>query len=167
MRREQVERSLSAALRGLREETSGAAAPERVRETLRRAVRAQRRPAAAWWRAAIAAALLIGAGMTLQRWLDCGSGAAGQQAFQAAVWLPPEAGEDAVSPWFYHAGLPAPRSAQVVRIPVAPETARKFGVVRPPASLEAEVLIGDDGLARAIRFVRDIDSNRIQSKETN
>jgi hypothetical protein len=61
-----------------------------------------------------------------------------------------------VSPWFYSDGLPSPAGGQLVLIRVNQTTARRFGVVsdRP---LQAQLLIGDDGLTRAIRFVQSED----------
>jgi len=59
-----------------------------------------------------------------------------------------------VTPWFFYAGLPATERGQVVGIQVNRETAAQFGVYTASATVPAQVFIGDDGLTRAIRFVR-------------
>jgi hypothetical protein len=58
-----------------------------------------------------------------------------------------------LTPWYYSEGLPAPAQGQIVFIRVNPQTARRFGVVSA-GPVPAQLLIGDDGLTRAIRFVR-------------
>lgn len=60
----------------------------------------------------------------------------------------------AMTPWFFYAGLPAAERGQVVRIRVSAATAAQFGVYRGTDDVPAQVFIGDDGVARAIRFVR-------------
>ena len=60
----------------------------------------------------------------------------------------------AVTPWYFYAGLPLTGSGQVVRVEVSSATAAQFGVFAGPGLVPAQVFIGDDGLARAIRFVR-------------
>lgn len=62
----------------------------------------------------------------------------------------------AVTPWYFHAGLPAPATARVVRTQVSVATAQHFGVMPGTAVAEAEILMGDDGLARAIRFLQPV-----------
>lgn len=62
----------------------------------------------------------------------------------------------AITPWYFYAGLPAPATARVVRMDVNAATAAKFGVYTARNTAEAEILIGDDGLARAIRFLRPV-----------
>jgi hypothetical protein len=62
--------------------------------------------------------------------------------------------ERPVSPWYFYTGLPAPAQGQVVRVMVSAQTASQYGVVAMGTSVPAQIFIGDDGLARAIRFVR-------------
>jgi hypothetical protein len=59
-----------------------------------------------------------------------------------------------LTPWYYSDGLPEPARGQVVFIRVNPQTARRFGVVSD-GPVPAQLWIGDDGLTRAIRFVRE------------
>jgi hypothetical protein len=63
---------------------------------------------------------------------------------------------EAITPWYYHAGLPAPRGGRVLRTKIASATAAQFGVITAADSADAEILIGDDGMARAVRFIRRI-----------
>jgi hypothetical protein len=62
----------------------------------------------------------------------------------------------AVSPWYFHSGLPSPATARVVRTEVSQATAEQFGVYADGPQVAAEILVGDDGLARAIRFLRTV-----------
>jgi hypothetical protein len=62
--------------------------------------------------------------------------------------------ETALTPWYFEPGLPAPATARVIRVEVPPETAARYGVAGSGPGFDAEILIGDDGLARAIRFLR-------------
>ncbi len=58
-----------------------------------------------------------------------------------------------LTPWYVHTGLVPVRQGQVVYLDVGPETARQFGLsIAGP--MKAEVFVGDDGMARAIRLVR-------------
>jgi hypothetical protein len=156
MRRTEIERTLSKALRELARGTEEAGAPDRVRRRLAGEVRSRRRPVGAWVRVAAAAAAMAAAGASLVVLVDRGPGRGGESVSnQPAVWAAPAAREDTLTPWFYHSGLPAPRGAQIIRIPVGAETAARFGVLTARRELEAEVLLGDDGQARAIRFMRD------------
>lgn len=67
----------------------------------------------------------------------------------------------AVTPWYFHAGLPAPATARVVRTQVSVATAQHFGVIAGGSVAEAEILMGDDGLARAIRFLQPVRRNPV------
>lgn len=58
-----------------------------------------------------------------------------------------------LTPWYVHPGLPQARQGHVVYMEVGAETARLFGLTST-GPLQAEVFLGDDGLARAIRLVR-------------
>lgn len=87
-----------------------------------------------------------------------------RQAVRRAAWnapaRPPAARETGgrierpVTPWYFYTGLPAPAQGQVVRVMVSAQTAAQYGVPSGGGSVPAQVFIGDDGLARAIRFVR-------------
>ncbi|MBA3974137.1 MAG: hypothetical protein C0504_07975 [Candidatus Solibacter sp.] len=59
-----------------------------------------------------------------------------------------------LTPWYFSGGLPQPARGQIVFIRVNPQTALRFGVVSE-GQVPAQLLIGDDGLTRAIRFVRE------------
>lgn len=62
----------------------------------------------------------------------------------------------ALTPWYFNSALPRPEYGRVVRMEVSRATAAQFGVYAARASAEAEVLIGEDGQAHAIRFVRPV-----------
>ncbi|WP_321473793.1 hypothetical protein [uncultured Paludibaculum sp.] len=59
-----------------------------------------------------------------------------------------------LTPWYFYTGLPVSTRGQVVRIRVSNETAAQFGIVAESNAIPAQVFIGDDGVARAIRFIR-------------
>jgi hypothetical protein len=67
----------------------------------------------------------------------------------------------AVTPWYFHAGLPTPATARVVRMEVSAATAQQFGVYSSGKTADAEILMGDDGLARAIRFLGPVRRNPV------
>ena len=85
---------------------------------------------------------------------------AARRATYTAPAAPRAAGETGsrierpVSPWYFYTGLPAPAQGQVVRVMVSAQTASQYGVVAMGTTVPAQIFIGDDGLARAIRFVR-------------
>jgi hypothetical protein len=58
------------------------------------------------------------------------------------------------TPWIVHQALPVVQRGQVLRLPMTAELARQFGVPPHSGGWQAEVFIGDDGLARAFRLVR-------------
>lgn len=60
----------------------------------------------------------------------------------------------AATPWMVHQTLPPVERGQVLRLPVSPELARQFGVPQQSGEWQAEIFMGDDGLARAFRLVR-------------
>lgn len=60
----------------------------------------------------------------------------------------------AATPWMVHQALPPARTGQVLRLPVSAELARQFGVPPRSGEWQAEIFVGDDGLARAFRLVR-------------
>jgi hypothetical protein len=59
-----------------------------------------------------------------------------------------------MTPWYFYTGVPQAERGQVVRIRVSATTAAQFGIYRGTDDVPAQVFIGDDGVARAIRFVR-------------
>jgi len=58
------------------------------------------------------------------------------------------------TPWIVHQALPPVQRGQVLRLPVSAELARQFGVPQQSGEWQAEIFVGDDGLARAFRLVR-------------
>jgi hypothetical protein len=60
----------------------------------------------------------------------------------------------AATPWMVHQALPPVQRGQVLRLPVSAELARQFGVPQQSGEWQAEIFVGDDGLARAFRLVR-------------
>lgn len=147
-------RSLQTGLRSLADETSEGAASPAVERALKAAlaVRQERgvRPA---WRWAMAASLAV-AGVLGALLLRSGSPGRGGLAIHPAV----EDSVEAYTPWFVQRGGITPVRGQVVRMRVSRGTAAAFGVrnvgYSPDAAVEADVFIGDDGIMRAIRFVR-------------
>jgi len=59
-----------------------------------------------------------------------------------------------LTPWFFYTGLPLDGPGRIVRVQVSATTAAQFGVYSATERLPAQLFIGDDGLPRAIRFVR-------------
>jgi hypothetical protein len=58
------------------------------------------------------------------------------------------------TPWFFNTGLPLTGAGHVVRVKLSPEVAARFGVYTTGDGVQAQIFLSDDGLARAIRFVR-------------
>lgn len=58
------------------------------------------------------------------------------------------------TPWIVHQAAPAVQRGQVLRLPMTAELARQFGVPPQSGDWQAEIFVGDDGLARAFRLVR-------------
>lgn len=132
--------NLERVLKEVAAETAGVQASPAVAAVLRKAVRAraaERR--APWWRAAAAAAVLVVLGV----------GLAGLRGGPEA----PAPEIRAVTPWYFSVGVPPVENGQLIRMEVPPETAARFGVVAA-GPVEADLIIGDDGLTRAIRFVQ-------------
>jgi hypothetical protein len=80
------------------------------------------------------------------------------RARPAALTPMPAAPEfEPLSPWYYNTSLPEARLGHIVRVEVSRQAARQFGLMLPgsgPEMVKADVWIGDDGITRAIRFVR-------------
>ena len=58
-----------------------------------------------------------------------------------------------LTPWYVNTGMVPVQRGQVIYMEVGPETARQFGLALA-GPIQAEVFVGDDGMARAIRLVR-------------
>lgn len=62
-------------------------------------------------------------------------------------------GEIVLSPWYYNTALPPSARSVLVRSEVDARTAMRFGVVSAGDKAPVEILFGEDGLPRAMRFV--------------
>lgn len=175
--------SLETALRHLAGETADARPPARIEAELKAQVRRHRPARIQWWALAATAAAVCVAGFWTMR--DGGKRAEpapiAVAAAEPAEAVPaPAIAEEAapvarpavmrtqapssrgsgvreasaLTPWFFSDGLPMPARGQVVSIRVSAATAGRFGVVAD-GPVPAQLLIGDDGLTRAIRFVRE------------
>lgn len=152
MNKQSWEQDLSASLRRLAKETRGREAAPRVEAALREAVRARRRdnrPSRRWFPAAVAAGIatvLLAVG--LQKLADPGA--------------PPRPADEEVATPFValpYLGVEEPfEQAQILRIGMPRSALVRLGVpleAAPPEEfLQADVLVSEDGRARAIRFVR-------------
>jgi len=148
------ERRLVYALHVLAEETSSAQPSPDVEQRLLLELRRVRpmRPIRWSWVAAIAAALVIA---FLVPALITRPALTPQP--DSAIAPLAQNDVDALTPWYFNEGLPEPEAGSVVRIEVLRAAADEYGVVLPESSspyVNAELYVGDDGLARAIRFVR-------------
>ncbi len=63
-------------------------------------------------------------------------------------------GEMVLSPWYYNTALPPTARSVLVRSEVGARTAMRFGVVPAGETAPVEILFGEDGLPRAMRFVQ-------------
>jgi hypothetical protein len=182
MSSQRAEENLSQALRALARETVDSQASERVRIALVRELRARRRASALRLWLPVAAAVLIV--VALWSVMDRRGAAPRipevaaiqpQPAPMPAV-LPeepaPEPAVPAVSsavlrakpastrlpapvtPWYLNTALPASAEGHVVNVTVDQAVASQFGVYIPGPSVRAQIFVGNDGLARAIRFVQ-------------
>ena len=148
------ERRLVYALRVLAEETSTAQPSAELEQRLLNELRHSRpmRPVRWGWVAAIAAALvlaLLAPALITRPALTPQTDSAIAPLAQNDV--------DALTPWYFNEGLPEPEAGSVVRIEVLRAAADEYGAVLPESSspyVNAELYVGDDGMARAIRFVR-------------
>ena len=73
------------------------------------------------------------------------------QAAPAAEW---RKGEVVLSPWYFNTALPPSARSVLVRSEVDARTAMRFGVASAGDTAPVEILFGEDGLPRAMRFVR-------------
>ena len=174
--------NLRSALRALTMETRGAEAGAQVRSNLLKEMRRRQRKALVmrWWPAAAVAAMLMGVWLGMPRTgapveqrvasiptqvveapspevpapVETPRAAPERTARPATYTRRPAAKQlRALTPWYIHPGIPEARQGHMVYMEVGPETARLFGLVST-GPLQAEVFLGDDGLARAIRLVR-------------
>ena len=145
--------ALSAALRKVGEEDLADAADPRVEAHLLAEVRAigrARRRRAQTMVFALAAAVVLASGAALWR-----SGPA------PAPEVAPPARAEIVTPFYplIHSAVPL-TGGQVVRMEVSRQALVMFGLAAPerpgvsPGTVLADVIVGQDGLARAVRFVQ-------------
>jgi hypothetical protein len=172
--------SLQSALRLLADETAEARPPARIERELKGRLRRTRMARYPWWIAAAAGVALVGFWTLREESPRQVTQPTTIVVEQQPVELPPvvevepdvPAARPAVlrasrnsrpnelvselsplTPWFYSEGLPRPARGQIVLIRVSPETASRFGVLSDQP-VPAQLLIGDDGLTRAIRLVQ-------------
>lgn len=152
------ERRLVYALRMLAEQTSQAQPPAELEARLLARMRQPRslRPGRWAWVVATAAAvvlLMVTPGSPTRH----APASPVEDVTAVATAAMQESDADALTPWYVDGTLPAAESGNVVRMQVSRTAAAAYGAPLPDsqdASLQAELFIGDDGMARAIRFVR-------------
>lgn len=69
-------------------------------------------------------------------------------------------GEMVLSPWYFNTALPPAARSVLVRSEVDARTALRFGVVPAGDTAPVEILFGEDGLPRAMRFVRHLPTQK-------
>lgn len=69
-------------------------------------------------------------------------------------------GEIVLSPWYYNTALPPTARSVLVRSEVDARTAMRFGVLSVGDTAPVEILFGEDGLPRAMRFVRHLPTQK-------
>lgn len=147
-------RSLEAGLRSLADDTSEGAASPAVERALQAALSVREAKAVPrLWKWALAASLASVAVMSALLLRPAPTAPGGFPARPVV-----NSGVEDYTPWFVQRWSPAPVRGQVVRMRVSRGTAAAFGVrrasYRQEDAVEADVFIGDDGIMRAIRFVR-------------
>jgi hypothetical protein len=160
------ERPLTAALRAVAEDDARLDASSSVERLLREEVRliaARRRRA--WTIAVIAAVLVAAAAVPLWRTVRSRNDAARIAA--AALSTPPPEIASEFLPLAY-SGVPV-TDGRIVRLAVPRAALASFGLAPLDSSevgtVMADVIVGEDGLARAVRFVRP--SRRAVAREQN
>jgi hypothetical protein len=135
-------------------------APLHIEEQLRAQFRKQnrRRHLAAWMPAFSVA---TAAGIALLLWVHAKPKPAPAPAVVAALAVAPVAEEDADSSFYplpEAEALPAVENAMVVRVQLPVSSLQLMGVPvgeeRADASVQADLLLGQDGLARAVRLAQ-------------
>ena len=174
--------NLRNALRTLSMETRDVCTAPRVKSNLLLEIRKQQRNALVrkWWPAVAVAALVMGVWLglpkaavpvaptridspaevvstpapTLPLVVEAPAAVPARPVRTATYSAPQPAKQlNPLTPWYIHPGIPEARQGHMVYMDVGPETARLFGLTTT-GPLKAEVFLGDDGLARAIRLVR-------------
>ena len=142
-----AERELATALAALRRAAEGASAPESLEAPLLAAFRAARRPR--WrlaWAAAAAVLLALGLGLALRLGRAPETAAAAAEVATPFIPLP------------YGAPLADLEGATLVRVTVPRSTLVAVGLPVNGELLdepvEADLVVGEDGIPRAIRFVQ-------------
>jgi hypothetical protein len=69
-------------------------------------------------------------------------------------------GDVVLTPWYYNTALPPAARSVMVRSEVDARTAMRFGVTPTGDTAPVEILFGEDGLPRAMRFVRRLPSQQ-------
>jgi hypothetical protein len=152
------EPALRSAMRARAATRSVTRGPGAVRPTLFAVARARvaqaRRPLALAAAGAIAAVALLGV-LRVERAQRAERAAASARATGAATAMPATVGTPDVRPAFrpisFSRGLSPAESYSVVRVRLELAT-NAPGAAAPSAAIEADLLVGEDGLARAIRF---------------
>jgi len=149
------ERALTAELRALAASLEAAQAPPGLEAALRAAFRGQRAKPAVWWpwwRQAMATAALL---------VVLVAGAVALLRRAPAPELAPAASQELATefiPLVYQNDLLPAENVQIVRVKLPRAALVSFGLPinedRAGEPVKADVLLGDDGVARAIRFVR-------------
>ena len=153
--------SLTAALRALAEDDAGAGASQAVEARLLAEVRSIRR---ARRRRTYASALALAAVLLLAVALPLWRSSSRPPAAQAPDTRAEPARSEVATAFFplLYSSIPF-TDGRIVRLEVPRDTLASFGLASPdaldvsrPRTVLADVLVGEDGLARAIRFVRPI-----------
>lgn len=69
-------------------------------------------------------------------------------------------GDVVLTPWYFNTALPPSARSVLVRSEVDARTAMRFGVVSAGETASVEILFGEDGLPRAMRFVRHLPTQK-------
>jgi hypothetical protein len=163
------ERTLLAWLREVADADAASGASPAVRERLLEEVRARRRlrRMTAIKMYALAAGLVVACALPV--WQLTTRPAVGESP--RAVTIP--SGDAEVATAFYplaYGAVPVTRG-NIVRVAVSPTAVAALGVeplggtTSPTDVLLADVVVGEDGLARAVRFVRTLPRNRLQEPQ--
>jgi hypothetical protein len=142
--------AITRALRRLKEEDEAMSASPAVEARLLEEVRGLQ-PRRRWspqWIAALTAAAIVMATVSMTWWVQS----------KAAPELVTQEATTEFFPLFY-SSVPSAQT-HLVRVELPRESLARFGLMsadgisRPSGTVLADVLVGDDGLARAVRFVR-------------